>query len=56
MKNLRLGGGTAFQQPLLENPNFFYKNAFFHLCSQRLGVVCVVFYNVLCCLNFGVWI
>jgi hypothetical protein len=28
----------------------------FHLCSQRLGVVRVVFSNVLCCLDFGVWI
>ncbi len=29
---------------------------FFHFYSQRLGVVCVMFYNVLCCLNFGIWI
>jgi len=65
MKKLGLGGGAALQRPFAKNPNFFYKMkistlvlplTFFHFCSQRLGVVCVVFYNVLCCLNFGIWI
>jgi len=49
--------------PIPKNPNFSYKMhfftlvlllAFFHLCSQKLGFVCVVFFNVLCCLDFGV--
>ncbi len=65
MKKLELNGGVTFQWPLLENLSLFYKRhfctlvlaiAFFHMCSQRLGVVCVVFYSVLCCLDFVVWV
>ncbi len=48
-------GGAAFQWPLPKNPNFFNKMhfsflvfplVFFSLCSQRLGIVHVVFSNV----------
>jgi hypothetical protein len=48
MKNFGLGGGATFQRPFPKYPNFFYKIhfstlvfplAFFHLCSQRLGIV-----------------
>jgi hypothetical protein len=55
VKKLGLGGGTTFQQPLLKNSNFFHKMNFFTLdfhlmsffvCSQRWGVMHVVFSNV----------
>ncbi len=48
-----------------KNLNLFFKMhfsilvlplAFFHLCSQRLGIMCVVLYSVLCCLDFEIQI
>jgi hypothetical protein len=64
MKKLGLNGSVTFQWPFPKNPNFYNKMhfyilifplAFFHLCSQRLGVVVGhLFYNVLWCLDFGV--
>ncbi len=66
MKKLGLSGGVTFQRPLPENPKFVYKMhfstlvlqlAFFSLVFTKVGhCVCVLFSNVLCCLDFGVWI
>jgi hypothetical protein len=64
VKKLGLGGDATFQLPLPENLYFccalFYLTSssciFFTCVDTSLGFVCVVFFNVLYCLDFGVWI
>ncbi len=43
------------RKPFFFLPQFFLLH-FFHLCSQSLGIVHVMFSSFLCCLDFGVWI
>jgi hypothetical protein len=65
VKKLGLGGGVAFQWPLLENLFYlFYKMHFctvalpltFLLCSQRLCVLCFLVFCVFALSRFWIWI
>jgi len=50
---------TTSRKPLIFLCTFlpyFFLLHFFHCVHTSLGFVCVVFFNVLCCLDFGVWI